>query len=149
VGPAVVDLVYPAAVRAGDHRLLRDALDRAFAPEGPAPSDYVAGYGCRWTSTSALQATYRLMEDTRRTMPDIRAGYPDLEVPVVLVHGDADGNVPVADASRAHELLATSQLVVVPGGGHELQFTRPAEAIDTIDLARSAARGGDPDAVQP
>ncbi|MFU8841180.1 MAG: alpha/beta fold hydrolase [Nitriliruptoraceae bacterium] len=142
VGPVVVDLLYPAAVRAGDHRLLRDALDRAFAPEEPAPSDYVTGYACRWTATSTLQATYRLMEDTRRTMPAIRAGYPELAVPVVLVHGDADGNVPLGDAERAHQLLATSHLRVIPGGGHELQFTRPEEVVGAIELARALADAG-------
>ncbi|TVP71035.1 MAG: alpha/beta hydrolase [Nitriliruptor sp.] len=140
LGPAVVDVFYAPAVRAGDHRLLRDGLDRAFAPEGPAPDDYVAAYACRWVSVDALEATYRLMEDTGVVMPEVRRGYSDVTVPVLIVHGSADGNVPLADAVEAHQLLPTSELRVLDGAGHELQFTRPDDVIRAIDDAVSLTR---------
>ena len=141
VGPAVVEVFYAPAVRARDHRLLRAGLDHAFAPEGPAPSDYVAGYACRWVSVDTLEATYRLMEDTGSVMPDVRRGYAELTVPVFIVHGSDDGNVPLADATEAHGLLPTSALRVVEGAGHELQFTRPEDVIRAIDDAVEQARG--------
>jgi len=140
VGPAVVEVFYAPAVRAGDHRLLRNGLDRAFAPEGPAPSEYVAAYACRWVSVDNLEATYRLMEDTRAVMPEIRGRFGELRVPVLIVHGSADGNVPLADAVRAHELLPTSELRVLDGAGHEPQFTRPDDVIRAIDDAVTLAR---------
>ncbi len=140
VGPAVVDVFYAPAVRAADHRLLRDGLDRAFAPEGPAPTDYVAAYACRWVSVDTLEATYRLMEDTRTVMPEIRRGYGGLTVPVLIVYGSDDGNVPVSDAVEAHELLPTSELRLLDGAGHELQFTRPDDVARAIDNAVQLAR---------
>ena len=140
VGPVLVQVFYPPAVRAGDHRLVRGGLDRAFAPEGPAPSAYVAGYGCRWASQSTVKATYRLMEDTRERMPDIRARYGALAVPVVIVHGSEDGNVPLSRAVEAHDALPDAELRVLDGAGHELQFTRPDDVLRAIDDARDLAR---------
>lgn len=47
-------------------------------------------------------------------------------VPTLIVHGDADPCVPVAQAQMAYERFrAPKNLVIVPGGGHSLG--RPAE----------------------
>ncbi|MEN6369120.1 MAG: alpha/beta fold hydrolase [Thermotogota bacterium] len=47
-------------------------------------------------------------------------------VPTLIVHGDADQCVPVAQAKMVHERIkAPKRLVIVPGGGHSLG--RPAE----------------------
>ncbi len=49
-----------------------------------------------------------------------------IRVPTLIVHGDADQCVPVAQAKMAHERIrAPKNLVIVPGGGHSLG--RPAE----------------------
>lgn len=135
VGPTVVNVFYRPAVRAADHRLLRGGLDRAFAPEGPAPTPYVEAYACNWVSVSTLEATYRLMQDTSTVMPEVRGRYGELSVPVLIVHGRADGNVPVAEALRADDLLASSELRIIDRAGHELQFTQPDAVIQAIDDA--------------
>jgi pimeloyl-ACP methyl ester carboxylesterase len=80
------------------------------------------------------------MEDTRVVMPGIRDRYEQQPVPVIIVHGTADANVSVVDAIQAHELLPASELRVVEGAGHELQFTRPDDVIRAIDDAVSLAR---------
>ncbi len=139
VGPTVVRTFYAPAVRAADHRLLRDGLDHAFAPEGPAPDGFVADTACRWVEVDSLRATYRLMEDTREVMPEVRRGYARLEVPWLLVHGSDDGNVPLADAVAADQQLPRSELRVLQGAGHALQFTRSDEVARAIDDAISLA----------
>jgi pimeloyl-ACP methyl ester carboxylesterase len=135
VGPLLVGTVYAPAVRANDYALLRSGLDRAFEPEGPAPDDYVEAYGCQWVRASNIRATYRLMEDVDRTMPEIRGRYDQLETPVVIVHGDADRNVDPADAHRLHEAIEGSTLHLLPGVGHEPQFTQPGAVAEAIDRA--------------
>ncbi len=140
IGPTVVEVFYRPAVRAADHRLLREGLDHAFAPEGPAPTPYVRAYACQWVSVSNLAATYRLMQDTRAVMPEVRGRYGELNVPVFIVHGRADGNVALAEAVRADELLADSELRVIDAAGHELPFTRPDAVTRAIDDA--VARAG-------
>ncbi len=42
----------------------------------------------------------------------------DVEVPVMLMHGDADNVIPFQDSIDLHERLAGSELVIVPGGTH-------------------------------
>lgn len=133
IGPLLVDVFYAPATRFADYRLLRAGLDAAFTPEGPAPDVYVEAYACQWVSASNVRTTYRLMEDTNETMPEIRHSYRDLEVPVVIVHGDADGNVQPQQAAWAHELMAHSELRILEGAGHMPHFTHPEDVVRAIE----------------
>jgi uncharacterized protein len=57
-----------------------------------------------------------------------------IRVPTLIVHGDADRCVPVAQARLAHERIrAPKDLVIVPGGGHSLG--RPAERVVALESA--------------
>jgi pimeloyl-ACP methyl ester carboxylesterase len=141
VGPLLARTVYAPVTRFNDHALLRDGLDRAFAPEGPAPDEYVEAYACRWVSPSTIRTTYRLAQDTHRELPRIRSRYPELRVPVIIVHGDADGNVDPASAVAVHREIPGSDLRLLPGGGHEPQFTRPDEVIRAVEDAAALAEG--------
>lgn len=135
VGPLLADVVYAPATRFDDYRLLRSGLDRAFAPEGPAPDRYVEAYACRWVSASNLHTTLQLMEDTDAAMPAIRRDYGQLDVPVVIVHGADDGNVEPQRAIRAHELLARSELRMLEGAGHMPHVTRPTQVVRAVEDA--------------
>jgi pimeloyl-ACP methyl ester carboxylesterase len=43
---------------------------------------------------------------------------------MLIVHGDADQNVPAdVSAKRSHELLPNSELVLIPGGSHGIYAT--------------------------
>ena len=42
----------------------------------------------------------------------------DVDVPVMLMHGDADNVIPYRDSIDLHDRLPGSQLVLVPGGTH-------------------------------
>ncbi|MEA2024449.1 MAG: alpha/beta fold hydrolase [Actinomycetota bacterium] len=42
----------------------------------------------------------------------------DVQVPVMLMHGDADNVIPFQDSIDLHDRLPGSQLVIVPGGTH-------------------------------
>jgi pimeloyl-ACP methyl ester carboxylesterase len=47
-----------------------------------------------------------------------RSRIADVEVPVMLMHGDADSVIPFRDSIDLHDRLPGSQLVIVPGGTH-------------------------------
>jgi pimeloyl-ACP methyl ester carboxylesterase len=47
-----------------------------------------------------------------------RSRIADVEVPVMLMHGDADSVIPFQDSIDLHDRLPGSQLVIVPGGTH-------------------------------
>ncbi len=91
-----------------------------------------------------------LLEVVQRTIgyrfddfaPRVRVGMVD--VPLLLVHGDADDVVPVSNLYEIAEAHGTAQVVIVPGGGHsDLKPFEPyvADIVSFFDtnLARSAA----------
>ncbi len=56
-----------------------------------------------------------------------------IAIPVLLLWGDADPISPVAVGRRLLELLPHAELVVVPGGTHDLVAERAAEVAPRID----------------
>ena len=57
-------------------------------------------------------------------LTDFRKDLATFTVPTLVVHGDADRIVPLAaSASRVHELVKDSQLVVLEGAPHGLNWT--------------------------
>jgi pimeloyl-ACP methyl ester carboxylesterase len=49
---------------------------------------------------------------------DLRPVLPTIEVPTLLLHGEADARSPVAAAEALHAAIPTSELVVLPRLGH-------------------------------
>ncbi|HXZ61920.1 MAG TPA: alpha/beta hydrolase [Acidimicrobiales bacterium] len=61
-------------------------------------------------------------------------GFPlsDVDMPVSLLQGSADGMVPPAHAEVLRALLPAATLRVIPGAGHFLPITHGAEIIDSV-----------------
>jgi non-heme chloroperoxidase len=61
-------------------------------------------------------------------LTDFRADLPKIDVPTLLVHGDADRILPFdSTAKRLPGLIADLKLVVVEGGPHNIAWTHPEE----------------------
>ncbi|MFF1615233.1 alpha/beta fold hydrolase [Amycolatopsis sp. NPDC058278] len=61
-------------------------------------------------------------------LTDFRADLSKIDVPVLLVHGDADRILPYeATAARLPGLIKDLQFVTVPGGPHNIAWTHPDE----------------------
>lgn len=70
---------------------------------------------------------------------DLAPSLDRIVAPTLIVHGDADSCVPVAQAVLAHERLrGPKRLVVVPGGGHSLgrPYERAVVLAETIGWLR-------------
>jgi pimeloyl-ACP methyl ester carboxylesterase len=61
---------------------------------------------------------------------DLRALLPRIEVPTLLICGDADKRSPLDIANELHGAIPGSRLTVMPGLGHEC-YLEAAEAFDT------------------
>jgi pimeloyl-ACP methyl ester carboxylesterase len=78
---------------------------------------------------------------------DVRSVLPDLDVPTLLIHGQADMQIPIGAARYLKEQIRGSQLLELPGERHLPTGPALARALDEIDdfLARiaisEAARG--------
>jgi non-heme chloroperoxidase len=61
-------------------------------------------------------------------LTDFRADLPKIDVPTLLVHGDADRILPFeATAKRLPGLIADLKFVVVEGGPHNIAWTHPEQ----------------------
>jgi non-heme chloroperoxidase len=59
-------------------------------------------------------------------LTDFRADLPRIDVPVLLVHGQADRVTPIdATANRLPDLIADLRYEVVPDGPHDIACTHP------------------------
>ncbi|MCP1327656.1 alpha/beta fold hydrolase, partial [Halomonas sp. 707D4] len=59
---------------------------------------------------------------------DFRDDLPKMKLPTLVIHGDADGIVPLeVSGKRASETLPHSRLEVIEGGPHGLNVTHAKE----------------------
>jgi pimeloyl-ACP methyl ester carboxylesterase len=65
--------------------------------------------------------------------------YPDLRLPIEIVHGAEDTTVPIAVHSEPlSRIVGSANLTILPGIGHMPHHADPGAAIAAID--RAAAR---------
>jgi non-heme chloroperoxidase len=64
---------------------------------------------------------------------DFRQDLPKIDVPTLVVHGDADRILPIdATARRLPALIADSRLVEIPGAPHGMLWTHAAEVNEVL-----------------
>jgi pimeloyl-ACP methyl ester carboxylesterase len=56
---------------------------------------------------------------------DLRAVLPTIDVPTLLIYGDADQRSPVSVGEALHAQIPESKLVVIPGPGHVVNLEAP------------------------
>lgn len=119
----------------------RRSLDRVFAPQAPPP-DYAEQIGIDLTLRhGSLRTTVDQINNLRPEIVRMSARYPALDIPIELVHGDADTIVPLQiHAEPAARLLPGARLTVLPGAGHMPHHSHPDQVIAGID--RAAERAG-------
>jgi pimeloyl-ACP methyl ester carboxylesterase len=93
-----------------------------------------------WRAKWALQKPVNLAGcmQTLGKRDDITAKLPQIGVPCLVVHGDADAAIPLERAQILAEGLPDCELVIVPGGGHAANLTHP-EVVNPA-IARFLAR---------
>ena len=72
-------------------------------------------------------------------MPDFRDDLPEIDVPVLVVQGDADRVLPLGKTGqRLPGLIKDVQLIVVEGGPHAIAWTHAAQVNTAlVDFLRS------------
>lgn len=131
----------PLAAAFVPERYIRNAVEAVFKPDAPPP-DYVKRLGIGLTiRQSALAANASQINDLRPEIVKMEPLYPTLDMPVELVHGDADTVVPLdIHAAKLAPLLPNVTLTVLQGVGHMPQHTHPDAVIAAIDRAAAAAQ---------
>lgn len=116
-------------------------VDDIFAPD-PTPPGYANSVGAALSiRRDSLRANARQVNSLYPHVLAMSARYPDLALPIEIVHGDADTIVPLAiHSAPLAALLPDATLTVLPGIGHMPHHAAPDAVIAAID--RLAARAG-------
>lgn len=116
-------------------RVADTGVAAAFAPEVVSPSYADAPLALALRPASF----YANAEDVRTMKPVLRAQskrYAELTLPIVILVGDSDTVVsPSIHSQQLHAAAPNSELIVLPGAGHLLPYSRPEAVIDAIDRA--------------
>jgi non-heme chloroperoxidase len=57
-------------------------------------------------------------------LTDFRDDLPRIDVPTLIIHGDSDRILPLeSTAARLPKLIKNSQLIIIPGGPHAINWT--------------------------
>jgi len=102
-----------------------DVLKGTRVSQQALDASWVVAVGASATATVACVDTWGT---------DFRADLAKVDVPTLVIHGDADRIVPLeAAGARTHEAIAGSEFVVVEGGPHCITWTHP-EAVNAALL---------------
>lgn len=120
---------------------VEQTVGEIFDPVQP-PEGYMDHVGPGLTlRRSAQRANSRQVVSLRPHIVEMHETYPDLQLPIEIVHGDADTIVPLAIHSQPlSERVESANLVVLEGVGHMPHHQDEAAIIAAID--RAAARAG-------
>ena len=112
-----------------------------FAPQR-APEGYLDHVGPALTLRRAsMRANARQVNWLRPHVVEMSARYGEIDVPVEIVHGDADTIVPLhVHSAKLPDQIDGARLTVLEGVGHMPQHSHPDAVIAAID--RAAARAG-------
>ncbi|MDR7125274.1 alpha/beta hydrolase [Pseudotabrizicola sp. 4114] len=131
----------PLASAFVSHGFVRRTIDQVFAPQ-TAPPGYADHLGIGLTlRRESMAANIMQINSLRPQIEVMRQDYPQLDLPIELVHGDADTIVPLhIHSAPLMDLIPQGHLTVLPGAGHMPHHTHPEAVIAAID--RAAARAG-------
>lgn len=136
-GATVVPLISAFAPEA----LVERAIALVFAPQDPPP-----GYARDIGAALALRPeTFRTnaqqVKSLRPHLVEMAPRYPDLDLPIELVHGTADDVVPIdIHSGPLSRQVPGARLTRLDGIGHMPHHAAPEEVVAAID--RAAARAG-------
>lgn len=130
----------PLATAFANEGLITREIDAIFAPD-PVPEGYAAYIGAELTLRRAvMRANLLQVAGLKPHLQAMSQQYPELALPVEIVHGSADLIVPPqVHAAPLLRMLPNAAMDMIEGAGHMPHHTRAAHVIAAID--RAAARG--------
>lgn len=115
-------------LRDGTEFLAAQMVQKLFAAE--APQELRLRWRELMAATSPLGAAAALRAMARR--PDSSETLRKIDRPMLVVTGQEDTIIPVAEAQRMHQLASDSRLEIIPGAGHMVPVEKPAELADLL-----------------
>ena len=140
-GSALGGALLPPLVTAfPPERVVDTALVAIFAP-GPVPEGYEEHLGVGLTlRRESLRANARQVAALRPHVVEMSARYETLDLPIEIVHGEADIIIPARiHAVPLSRIAPHANLVLLPGVGHMPHHSAPEAVVAAVDRARERA----------
>lgn len=114
--------------------VVADSIDATFGPQ-TAPEGYGDYIGAGLTlRPDSMRANIRQVNTLRPHVVEMAKRYPELTLPIEIVHGEADTTVPIhVHAEEIAKIVPQVNITRLPGVGHMPQHTNPDETIAAID----------------
>ena len=131
-----------AAALWAEHGLTPEMADNIAARILGDDSAHAEQWKSRWAASSA--ANVARIYATLDTRDDISDRLGEIDVPALVIHGEADRAIDMTLAEELAARLPRAELVRIPGAGHAANLTHPAAVNPplTAFLARVAGRSG-------
>jgi pimeloyl-ACP methyl ester carboxylesterase len=131
--PAISAFVPPSVVDS--------SIEATFAPQS-APAGYADYIGAGLTlRPSSMRANTRQVNTSRPHVVQLSKRYPELTLPIEILHGEEDTTVPIhIHAEEIAKIVPQVNTTRLPGVGHMPHHADPLAAISAID--RAALRAG-------
>lgn len=129
-------LIPPLASAYTPDSYLDTTIAAIFAPD-PVPPGYAKAIAAKLTMRRAtLRANFAQVNDLRAEIVAQEPLYPQLTLPIELIHGTADTIVPLNIHSKPlSERLPNAHLTVIEGAGHMPHYSHRAETLAAIERA--------------
>jgi pimeloyl-ACP methyl ester carboxylesterase len=108
-------------------QVVADFAETLFTPEVPPEIVQAELDVMRDFRPTGVRAVANALADA-----DLRDVLPTIDVPTLLVHGDADKRAPLEVAEELHARIPGSKLVVIPGSGHMVTLEAPERVNDEV-----------------
>ncbi|MEL6571118.1 MAG: alpha/beta hydrolase [Pseudomonadota bacterium] len=120
---------------------VENAVASIFAPD-PVPDGYIAHIGAPLAvRQETFRANVRQVNTLRPHVVEMSARYPELTLPIEIIHGTADKTVPInVHPEELIKIAPSARLTPLDGIGHMPHHADPEAAVAAID--RAATRAG-------
>ncbi|WP_348644664.1 alpha/beta hydrolase [Yoonia sp. F2084L] len=121
--------------------LVDSSIQATFAPQSP-PDGYADYIGAGLTlRPDSMRANARQVNTSRPHVVTLSQRYPELTLPIEIVHGEEDKTVPIhIHAEEIEKIVPQVNTVRLPGVGHMPHHADPEAAVAAIN--RAAQRAG-------
>ena len=119
---------------------IKEGIEGIFAPQ-PVPDGYSDYVGARLAlRPETMRANIRQVNTLRPHVVEMSARYPELTLPIEILHGDMDTTVPIhVHAQEVIKIAPTANLTTLEGVGHMPHQTNPEETVAAINRAAERA----------
>ncbi len=133
-------LTIPAISALVPQSVVSSSIEATFAPQS-APEGYGDYIGAGLTlRPNSMRANIRQVNTSRPQVVELAKRYPELSLPIEIVHGEEDKTVPIhVHAEEVAKIIPQVNTTRLPGVGHMPHHAEPDVVVDAIDRAAADA----------